>query len=270
MHPGCHPVHRRLPPHAPSLPAHASQAEAFKLMRLREATLWRDAPEWYLPPPPPAWGEAPRASRNPRRPAAEPVAGFVTLRLSLPPELLRVPRIKRGALPLHHLRLMHHQLQQVVATHPSAAPLRHTPFSCALELHPLHAQLRNGLFVSRLLGRALVLPEACCSYYDSCELHILSLSMTHYGYLGLTVAIYDSLRLYSPRLFLRPGALLVRARLLAQPHRGALPRGAARHRPAAVCVPDRPLPRAEQARGLALPPPRALLPPQPAHTGRRP
>ena len=239
-------------------------------MRLREATLWRDAPEWYLPPPPPAWGEAPRASRNPRRPAAEPAAGFVTLRLSLPPELLRVPRIKRGALPLHHLRLMHHQLQQVVATHPSAAPLRHTPFSCALELHPLHAQLRNGLFVSRLLGRALVLPEACCSYYDSCELHILSLSMTHYGYLGLTVAIYDSLRLYSPRLFLRPGALLVRARLLAQPHRGALPRGAARHRPAAVCVPDRPLPRAEQARGLALPPPRALLPPQPAHTGRRP
>ena len=125
-HPACHRTHRRLHPHAPSLPPHASQAEAFKLMRLREATLWRDAPEWYLPPPPPAWGAAPIVSRNLRRAAAEPAAGFVTLRLSLPPELLRVPRIKRGALPLHHLRLMHHQLQQVVAT----------PLSCTPSLHP--------------------------------------------------------------------------------------------------------------------------------------
>ena len=45
--------------------------------------------------------------------------GFVTMRLSVPPALLRVPRIVRGALPLHHLRLMRHQLQQA-----AAAPLR--------------------------------------------------------------------------------------------------------------------------------------------------
>ena len=36
-----------LQPRAPSLRARASQAEAFKLMRLREARLWRDAPAWY-------------------------------------------------------------------------------------------------------------------------------------------------------------------------------------------------------------------------------
>ena len=37
------------------------------------------------------------------------------MRLTVPPELLRVPRIARGALPLHHLRLMRHQLQQAAA-----------------------------------------------------------------------------------------------------------------------------------------------------------
>ena len=107
-------------------------------MRLREATLWRDAPEWYLPPPPPAWAAAPSVARKPRRAAAEPAAGFVTLRLSLPPELLRVPRITRGALPLHHLRLMHHQLRQV-----GPAPLRCTP-------HPFAAPLTPSLHPSPL------------------------------------------------------------------------------------------------------------------------
>ena len=49
-----------------------------------------------------------------------------------------MPRITRGVLPLHHLKLIHEQLKR----------------------------LRNALFVARALGRALVLPEALCS----CEL----------------------------------------------------------------------------------------------------
>ena len=53
----------------------------------------------------------------------------------VPESLLAVPRIERGALPLHHLRLMHAQLQQ----------------------------FRNALFIARALGRALVLPETQCS-----------------------------------------------------------------------------------------------------------
>ncbi len=109
------------------------QAEAFKLMRLREATLWRDADSWYSPPPPPPSGGGPLAAlAAPRGVEAEPAAGLVSLRLVLPPALLRVPRIKRGALPLHHLKLMYEQLKQ----------------------------LRNALFIARLLRRALVLPEA--------------------------------------------------------------------------------------------------------------
>ena len=136
---GGHPVHHRLHPHAPSLPPHASQAAPPRTQpataRITGGGFQADAAAGghalarrarVVPAPAAAWGAAPIVSRNPRRAAAEPAAGFVTLRLLLPPELLRVPRIKRGALPLHHLRLMHHQLQQVVAT----------PLSCTPSLHP--------------------------------------------------------------------------------------------------------------------------------------
>ena len=132
-------MHHRLHPHAPSLPPHASQAAPPRTQpataRITGGGFQADAAAGghalarrarVVPAPAAAWGAAPIVSRNPRRAAAEPAAGFVTLRLSLPPELLRVPRIKRGALPLHHLRLMHHQLQQVVAT----------PLSCTPSLHP--------------------------------------------------------------------------------------------------------------------------------------
>ena len=181
-------------------------------MRLREATLWRDAPEWYLPPPPPAWGAAPIVSRNPRRAAAEPAAGFVTLRLSLPPELLRVPRIKRGALPLHHLRLMHHQLQQVVATplsctpslHPSLHPLHTTATlltraAAPLSPHPSATTPLTRAAAQRPLRRAAARPRArpargallvrathtmaiyTTRLYSLLWLHLL-LGYTHYGY----------------------------------------------------------------------------------------
>ena len=143
-------------------------------MRLREAGLWLDPPEWYSVASPPAHGTTPAASlptfisastsapsssaaANAASAAAvaatvaspgaighsaighsEPAAGFVSYTPVLLAELLSVPRIVRGALPLHHLRLMHAQLEQ----------------------------LRDAFFVARALGRALVLPETQCS----CEL----------------------------------------------------------------------------------------------------
>ena len=104
------------------------QREEFKLMRLREAMLWRDEPGWY---------SADAHDPNVVGPS-EPPNGFITYDETLPEELLAVPRIRRGAVPLHHYRLIHEQLKR----------------------------LRNALFVARSLGRALVLPEALCS----CEL----------------------------------------------------------------------------------------------------
>ena len=69
------------------------------------------------------------------RPTPPRQSGFVSYSPVVPESLLAVPRIERGALPLHHLRLMHAQLQQ----------------------------FRNALFIARALGRALVLPETQCS-----------------------------------------------------------------------------------------------------------
>ena len=130
-----------------------NQAEPFKLARLREAKLWRDAPTWYAAPASTATAAVTAADDGNRGAAAAaaaaaassgvlgpstPAAGFVTFSLDLPEALLHVPRVTRGALPLHHLRLVHEQLKR----------------------------LRSALFVARALGRALVLPEALCS----CEL----------------------------------------------------------------------------------------------------
>ncbi|KAL1507978.1 hypothetical protein AB1Y20_007580 [Prymnesium parvum] len=116
------------------------QREVNKLMRLREAMLWRDPPEWYSAASPQENISAAGASAARHAPsvgASIPAAGFITYTPQISPELLEVPRIIRGALPLHHLRLIHVQLEQ----------------------------LRNALFIARTLGRALVLPhlQASCS-----------------------------------------------------------------------------------------------------------
>ncbi|KAL1518457.1 hypothetical protein AB1Y20_002749 [Prymnesium parvum] len=100
------------------------QLEQFKLMRLREETLWNDPPEWYGA----LHGDATGGS-------SVPAAGFLTYDHHLPAEAYHVPRIERGAVPLHHIRLMMHQLRQ----------------------------LRNALFIARALGRALVLPKMMCA-----------------------------------------------------------------------------------------------------------
>lgn len=91
-----------------------SQAEAFKLARLRESGLWRDPPSHY---------DAPALTYTPR----------LALELLAPSTLP-----SRGGLPLRHLRLVDEQL----------------------------SQLRDALFIARLLRRALVLPPLSCS----CEL----------------------------------------------------------------------------------------------------
>ena len=100
------------------------QREAFKLMRLREARLWRDPPAWYG-----------AADFGGGVGPLEPPNGLLTYDDAMPAALLGVPRIVRGAVPLHHYALMHEQLKR----------------------------LRNALFVARTLGRALVLPRALCS-----------------------------------------------------------------------------------------------------------
>ena len=107
------------------------QDEPWKLMRLREQQLWVDPPEWYA-------GRASRpaaslASAPARTPPA--VSGYVTYDATVDKQLLAPHRIARGALPLHHLRLMHEQLKR----------------------------LRSALFVARTLGRALVLPPTLCA-----------------------------------------------------------------------------------------------------------
>ena len=93
-------------------------------MRLREAMLWRDPPTWY--------GSVPFGGGvGP----LEPPAGLLTYDDEMPAALLAVPKIKRGALPLHHYTLIHEQLKR----------------------------FRSALFVARTLGRALVLPRTLCS-----------------------------------------------------------------------------------------------------------
>ncbi len=116
-----------------------SQKESFKVSRLREARLWRDAPAWYSSPADGAAvdGSSPVAASGGLGPSS-PAAGYMTFDLVVPRALLDVPRISRGALPHHHLQLMQHQL----------------------------AQLRSAFFLARTLGRALVLPPTRCS----CEL----------------------------------------------------------------------------------------------------
>ena len=85
------------------------QEMPWKVMRLREQTYWLDPPEWYAPPTRPALGEnSPTNSPNDRRGSN----GYVTYDASVPAELLRVPRIGHGDLPLHHMKLMHEQLRR--------------------------------------------------------------------------------------------------------------------------------------------------------------
>ena len=111
------------------------QLEPFKVMRLREAGLWKDPPDWYDSKPLQADGRidggfAAELSLSTKS------NGFVTFDLKLPDSLIAVPRrTPQGHVPLHHFRLMHKQLQL----------------------------LRNALFVARVLGRALVLPEILCT-----------------------------------------------------------------------------------------------------------
>ena len=110
------------------------QRESNKLMRLREAQLWNDPPTWYSAAPA-ASSHAREGTEAPALGPSVPASGFVSYTPVLEPAWLAVPRIARGALPLHHLRLMYHQL----------------------------AQLRNALFLARSLGRALILPPTRCS-----------------------------------------------------------------------------------------------------------
>ena len=105
-----------------------SQDIDYKIMRLREAKLWADLPTWY----------SADAFDTSKLGPSDPAAGYITFDLHVPKPLLTTPRIRRGALPIHHLRLMKHQLQQ----------------------------LRSAFFIARTLNRALVLPRAWCS----CEL----------------------------------------------------------------------------------------------------
>jgi len=115
------------------------QRESNKLVRLREARLWNDPPTWYSAAPAStndaASSHAREGTEAPALGPSVPASGFVSYTPVLEPEWLAVPRIARGALPLHHLRLMYHQL----------------------------AQLRNALFLARSLGRALILPPTRCS-----------------------------------------------------------------------------------------------------------
>lgn len=104
------------------------QREPFKLMRLREEMLWRDHPSWYglAPLDTSPLSAATRAASN----------GYVAFHFRLPSGLLARDSLGgKDGVPVRHLQLMHDQLRQ----------------------------LRNALFVSRALGRALVLPRATCT-----------------------------------------------------------------------------------------------------------
>ena len=80
-------------------------------MRLREETLWHDAPQWY--------GTTSGAAGEADGGAVDPPAGFVTYEPHVPAEMLRVPEITRGAVPLHHIRLIDLQLRQLRYASPS-------------------------------------------------------------------------------------------------------------------------------------------------------
>ena len=69
-------------------------------MRLREAQLWRDPPSWYG-----------ATSFGGGIGPLDPPNGLLTYDDHMPPALLGVPRIVRGALPLHHLALIHAQVR---------------------------------------------------------------------------------------------------------------------------------------------------------------
>ena len=77
----------------------------------------------------------------------------------MPTALLAVPPIARGALPLHHLRLIYEQLKRLVC-HTKLEPRTSRPHTAShtSATHTFKPRLgqRNALFVARTLGRALV------------------------------------------------------------------------------------------------------------------
>lgn len=117
----------------------------YKLMRMREETLWRDAPSWYgAPLAAPAQCASSAASADAEGCAAqadsglgpiEPPAGFLVYEPRIERSWLRRPPLERGGIPTHHLLLVHEQLRQ----------------------------LRNAFFLARALGRALILPTVVCT-----------------------------------------------------------------------------------------------------------
>ena len=123
------------------------QRMEFKLMRLREQTLWRDPPTWYgapLAPPPQCMAGAATPHADSEGCAASagggvgptvPAAGFVIYTPQLRREWLTVPPLADGGIPTHHLSLIWEQLRQ----------------------------LRSAFFLARALGRALILPAVTCT-----------------------------------------------------------------------------------------------------------
>ena len=101
------------------------QDEPFKVARLREAMAWEDSAGHYQPLPE-SVGTSGGNGYEGRLVRIEPSVRFVSVDVSsaVDPALDTVQRIRRGALPLHHLRLMHAQL----------------------------AALRNAFFFARSLG----------------------------------------------------------------------------------------------------------------------
>ena len=111
-------------------------------MRLREQMAWWDPPEWYGVLNRSVGAAMTGSASMTGSAASTPVDGsprFLSYNASLASLATVRPRLQtRGAIPLHHFRLMHAQLRR----------------------------LRSALFVARLLGRALILPPMLCG----CEL----------------------------------------------------------------------------------------------------